>query len=425
MTPRSLLARAGAIAIAGSLAACGARAPRGSTPPAGDEITLYRDRALVSQRVEVDLGPARTAQITVRLPPGLDADQLVVLDAAGLAISGLHVPAGDPAEADAEPPPAPRAPTTVTFTAAAPHAGHFALRLGYLTDTLRWDAAYTMTTTPARERVTVRGAVAIRNESGIPFRDARVFVVDAPLASWRGRLAEQLGSRLRGGAQPAGAAPAPADLGRVTLVPGETRLPLLADDPPRAMRSVLVYDPIGPKLDHKGAAPVRDASLGVVPPATGRVTESFEIARTEATRHTLPGGPVRLLERRPDGSLGVLGEARLFDETTRVAGVDTIPVGTAEGVTGRRVRRELTIDDDTRRLVEEVELTITNHRSAPVDVVLREHLYRGETWALAYYSVPRAEKDGPQQISLRTVVRANSEARVLYVVVYSWADPTP
>jgi hypothetical protein len=409
--------------------ACGARAHRGATPPAGDEITLYRDDALVSQRVDVEVPPASTARVKVLVPPGLEIDQIVVLDRDLLTISELSAAQLDRPEGselpDEDPPPGPKPPTEVTFTVAAPHAGHYVLHLGYVTDTLPWDAAYTMTTTPARDRVTVRGAVAIRNESGIAFHDARLFVVDAPIASWRGRLAEQLGEKLLGAADPATAVAQPADLGQVTLGLGETRLPLLADDPPRAMRSVLVYDPIGTTLDHKGASPVRDAATGITPAPTSRISESFEISRATAMRRSLPGGPVRLLEREPDGSLSLLGEARVFDDATRVAEVDTIAIGTADGVSGRRERRDLSIDDDTQRLVEEFVLTITNKRPRPVDVVLREHLYRGETWALAYYSVQRAEKEGPQQISLRTVVPANSEAKVLYVVVYSWADPIP
>ena len=424
MTRRALLAL-------WMVTACGARAQHGATHAAGDEITLYRDLALVSQRVDIDVPPASTAHVKVLVPPGVELDQLVVLDRDRLAISELATSRrpddSEPTdeESGGEPPPAPRPPTEVTFTAAAPHAGHYVLHLGYVTDTLPWEAVYTMTTTPARDRVTVRGALAIRNESGITFPDAQLFVVDAPLASWRGRLAEQLGDKLLGAAEPATALAQPADLGHATLGLGETRLPLLAEEPPRAMRSVLVYDPIGTTLDHKGPVPVRDAALGVTPAPTSRISESFEITRPGTARHGLPGGPVRLLERARDGSLSLLGEARVFDEATRVAGVDTIEIGTADGVTGRRERRDLAIDDDTKRLVEELVLTITNKRPRPIDVVLREHLYRGETWALAYASVPRAAKEGPQQISLRTVVPANSEARVLYVVVYSWADPTP
>lgn len=393
----SLVALAGCVGHARHAAA---------TAPRGDEITLYRDYALVAQEVGIDAPAATSMHVKVQVPAGLDASQIVVLERGALVVSGLSAAANE-----------------VTLQVTAPRAGHFALRLAYITDALHWDAGYTLTTTAARDRVSLRGAVAIRNETGIAFHDAQVYAVDAALASWRGRLAAQLGSALRGGRD---ATPTePADLGRISLGAAELRVPLLAGEPPRTMHSVLVYDPIGTRLDHKGEAPLRDAATGITPPPTGRISESFEVTRPHDAPRGLPAGPVRLLERRPDGSLGLLGEGRLFDEATRVGEVDTIAIGTADGVTGRRERRDLTVDTDGKRVVEEFVLTVDNKRARPVEVVLREHLYRGETWALAYYSVRRAEKEGPQQISLRTTVPANSAARVLYVVVYSWADPTP
>jgi hypothetical protein len=212
----------------------------------------------------------------------------------------------------------------------------------------------------------------------------------------------------------------PRRLGRFDLVDGDTRIELLANAAPRKMRSVLVYDPIGSKLDHTSAAPFRDASLGVHPGSHAQVTESFEVQRDVVATAGLPAGPVRLLERHADGSLAVLGEARLFDVGTRVATVDTVPVGIAEGVTGKRERRELTDDEDGKRLTEEFVITIDNKRPHPAEVVLREHLYRGQNWTLAYQSAPLAAKEGPQQVSLRLVAPANGQSKVLYVVVYTW-----
>src|SRR5205823_605493 len=188
---------------------------------------------------------------------------------------------------------------------------------------------------------------------------------------------------------------------------------------PRAMRSVLVYDPIGTKLDNPSAQPLRDAALGAQPAST-HITESFEVERDELATAGLPAGPVRLLERRADGTLAVLGEARLFDAATRVADVDTIAVGTAEGVIGHHERRELTVDEANRRIVEEVAIVIDNKRAVPATVLMREHMYRGQNWMLAYYSSASAAKEGPQQIALRAVVPAKMQKKVLYVVVYTW-----
>lgn len=422
------------IVVGGGALGCGPRAVRPTTAPSGDEITMYRDRAVIKQRVELEVPIADHATITVQIAAGVGIEDVVILDRGELTISELRgtssgtppaKPVTDESDEvggdDSEPaePSAAAGPTELTFVVGAPHAGTFAVHLGYVTDRIKWDAAYTMTTTIARDRVTLRGAVAIHNTTGIVLK-ARAYVVDSELGPWRGRIAEQLGSKLAGTTSSTTPIATPRLLGKVELGAGETRVELLPGEPPRPMHSVLVFDPIGTKLDHGGSAPIRDANFGVETSIPTRVTESFEITRKTASSEGLPGGPVRLLQRNTDGSLNVLGEARVFDVATRVAEVDTVAIGTADGVTGRRERRELTIDDADKRLVEEFVLTIKNARPRPVEVVLREHLYRGQNWTLAYQTAREPTKEGPQQISLRTTVPASAETKVLYVVVYTW-----
>lgn len=428
------------LVVVAAAIACGPK-PAGETPSnaarSGGEVVLYRDRALVQQRVELDVPPAGYATVRVKIAAGIDAEDIVVVERDRFTIRELRVP-GDPVapaakkpppddeldeevpeEAPEEPPKVPPAVKEVELVVGAPRAGRFALHLAYLTDRVTWETAYTMTTTPARDRATVRGALAIRNAMGIALPDVAVRVVDAELGSSIRRAAELLANAYAGSEPPTSPAATPRELGRIDLADGETRIELLPDSRPRPMRSVLVYDPIGTDLDRATAAPVRDTALGVGP-ASPRVTESFEVERDTLATRGLPGGPVRLLERRADGTLAVLGEARLFDASTRVAEVDTIPVGTADGVTGQRERREYTYDERTKRLAEDFVITIDNARPRPVEVVVREHLYRGQNWTLAYRSAPVAAKEGPQQISMRMIVPARSQAKLLYVVVYTW-----
>jgi hypothetical protein len=390
------------------VAACGGRVR--VAPPAnaaGDEVTLYRDAAFVHQRVEVDVAPAQVAHVQITVAAGLDADDVVVPDRGELVVKELHATKTDGA-------------TKLELELTAPHAGHYAVHVAYLTDLLAWDVAYTMTTTPARDRASLRGAIAIRNASGVAFTSTHVTAIDAELGNWRGKTMELLSGKLLGAPPTGTPPPTPRDLGTVALGPGQTRIEMLAGAPAQAMRSVLVYDPIGTKLDNTGGTPIRDTALGVKPPASTRVTESFEISRDQRATTGLPAGPVRLLERAPDGALNLLGEARLFDPATRVAEIDTIPVGTADGVTAHRERRELTLDEDGKRLVEEFAIAIDNARPRPVEVVVHEHLYRSQNWSLAYHSAVSAAKEGPQQIALRTVAPAKGQAKIIYVAVYTW-----
>jgi hypothetical protein len=428
--------------VGGLVPACGSSAPRTAQHRAapGDDITLYRDVAVIRQRVTLQL-PATPTTVTVELASGVPADRITLLDRGGITVTGIHARTDPPDDnerderevpelkliEDDEPPPqdGPRLevvkPTKLRLDVSAPRAGTYALVIGYTTDTLHWDVAYTIIASPARDRGELRGALAIRNESGIAFRAEAARVVDSDLAAWRGKTAEHLAASLVGGTRGSTLPATARELGAIALGTGETRVDLVHERG-RRLRSVLVYDPIGTALDNPGPAPLRDLELGIRPRASTRVTESFEVARDARATLGLPGGPVRLLDRGTSGSLAVLGEARLFDAATRVSEVDTIAVGTAADVTGTRERREITVDEDNHRIVEEFMITLDNKRAIPVEVLVREHLYRGQNWVLAYHSAPEASKEGPQQISLRTHVPARTKTKLLYVVVYTWTQ---
>jgi hypothetical protein len=306
-------------------------------------------------------------------------------------------------------------PSTLELVVDAPRAGRFVVTLGYATQLVRWEAAYTITTSPAHDHARLRGTVTIQNSSGVALR-ARTSVVDAELGAWEERWAEQLRAAL------AGVSPAQVavrDLGVVAIAEGETRVELLSGDETRGLRSVLVYDAIGPELDHTGAAPVSDPELGVRTHMATQITESVELERNERTDRGLPGGHGTLVERSGDGALMVLGTARLFDGGAQVARAETVGIGKARGLVGHRARRDWGKNNDQRRFSEEFLVTVASTRPHPVEVVIREHLYRGQNWTLAYQSAP-AKKEGPQQIALRATVPANGEVKVLYVVVYTW-----
>jgi hypothetical protein len=448
------------------LASCGGHphpAPASHAVSRGDDLTLYRDWAVIRQHIEIDI-KGTSATVKAQVAAGVTADQIVVLDRGGISIGTLLVERHDDLEqkikdlvgsasGSDDPPPPPDEdenteepandtaleppqgaedttddeqsdfgkPVQITMEVSAPTPGHYAVDLGYVTNGLSWQAAYTMTANPARDRAVVRGALAIHNKTGIELNATSSRLIDADFGAWRGKSSEQLASQLVG-ATPSSTPPVtPRELGPLVLGTGETRVELLKPLT-RKMSAVLVYDPIGTKNDHTGATPVEDYALGIEAKTPTRITENFEVIRDKKASEGLPAGPVRLLEQRADGSLAVLGESRLYDAASRVADVDTIAVGTAESVEGKRERRELTVDEENKRIVEEFNITVDNQRAYPVRVLLREHLYRGQNWTLAYHSAPDATKEGPQQIAMRTQVPAKSKKNVLYVVVYTWGQ---
>jgi len=349
------------------LAACGHAPPREPVPPSGDELTFYRDVTVVRQRIELH------GRRVVHVPGDVTAKDVRVIE------GHASVEKSEPGQLVI--------------------AGLSSVVLTYTTTSVHWDAAYTLTTTPARDRAELTGTLTIRNPAGVPLHGA-LRVIDADLAS-------------------ASRDTPPLELGSQTLAAVDSHVPLVEATSLR-MHAVLVYDPIGTRLDLPSSAPSRDPNLGVRPLPSTHVVESFEVARDETTSAHLPAGPVRLLERRADGSLLLLGESRLFEASTRAAAVDTIAVGTADGVSAHRERRELTIDDDNKRVVEEFAIAIDNDRAQPARVLIREHMYRGLNWHLAYPAAPVAEKEGDQQIALHALVPAHAKAKQIYTVVYTW-----
>lgn len=369
----------------------GPHASPSNTGASDEGMTLYRDGAKVRTAVVIKATGAAGQRITLVVPPTVDPGEAKLVVTGDLAVSAVDATPSDGLDA----------PSPVTFEIAAGKPGTYQATFEYTLPSLWWAAGYTLTTTPARTQVAMRGMIGLRNKLGTPLARVHVRLVDAYLSA----ASEYKGT--------------PLDLGVRDIPTGESQISLLADDHARPLRSVMVFDPIGVRLDEATSRPNPDPQLGRNLTLSPTVTQSFEIARSSSSPSSLPSGTARLFERAADGQLVLLGEAEMFTTETREARVDTIAVGPADGVTGVRERRELSTDVDNHRVTEEIGITLTNKRPVPVEVIVREHLYRGLNWSIAYQSVPVAAKEGQQQISMRTTVPAHGQAKLIYVVVYT------
>lgn len=307
------------------------------------------------------------------------------------------------------------------------------VEITYPTPRISWSAAYSLIRDKNGAKAALDGAVAIDNRSGVEFPGAAVGVVDNAFEASRTRSANELSKTLLGTAKDDDAKGAGRDLGVVDVQRGQTRMVLTAASHPLALKEILVYDPIGTKIDSPGVMPQKARNYGLETKASTTVLRSFEIALDQQTRETLPAGPVRLFGRGDHGELTPLGAGRMFDRAQGEAKTATVSLGRSPEVKAKRERTDFFIDEEgtvdaakgtrsRRMIIEEFTITLENTGKLPVRVLVREHMYRGETWSLVYYSPPAemVAKEGLQQVGFRVDVAPGAKSRVVYRVMYNW-----
>jgi hypothetical protein len=132
----------------------------------------------------------------------------------------------------------------------------------------------------------------------------------------------------------------------------------------------------------------------------------------------LPAGRIRVSQQdKADGSLEFIGEDIIKhtpkDEDVRVK------LGTAFDVVGERRQTDFTVNTKGRVMEEAFEIKVRNHKDQPVEVIVRENLYRWSQWSLIEKSQPSEKKDA-QTIEFPVKVAADGEAVITYRVRYTW-----
>ncbi|HUQ00906.1 MAG TPA: hypothetical protein VM261_00365 [Kofleriaceae bacterium] len=389
---------AAALVVVPALSSCGgAQHGRGrggaGAGKADVRLTLYRDGAFVEEDVVVDVAAGESGARLPR-PAGVDVGDLMI-ESDDVTVRGWTEVDADGARA-------------IVADVVARAAGPARFTMRYLTDRVSWQASYTLIDDRGRGRL--HGALGLDNRTGRSWANARFSVID----------------RSRPSAPPTAAAfeqRAVAVPGTYAVRPGGQRLDLALHGGALALKPTLVYDPVGTRLDSATMRPQTDEGYGVERWASA-VDESLLVDLSHVADGPLPSGPVRVFTVGEGGALVWRGEGRLLPPAADAELYTTVAVGRSPQVTGTRKRTDFAIDHDALRLIEEVTVTLHNAGDRPVDVLVREHLYRGQCWTLAYYSTAVAKKEGAQQIGLGVDVPAGGDATVMYRVLYEWDERT-
>lgn len=385
----------------------------------GDELL----RGWIGREVEVTTASGRIAAPLLAVFP----DHLVLGDAAGVHLVARPAQVRGPAGSGEGG--APR----LRWTLAARRPGARELEAVYAARKLEWHAAYSLVLEAQdRKRGWLHGWLSIANRTGADLKAGRAILADRPFVRPK---PPAVAAPAPPGPQatapvPPPAAPEPPPGRRIPLaVPlaipagAQLELPLLAGGArPVGATTTAVFDPIGDRLDQARRRPVGSRGYGSLGEGERPLDTYVEVDLSAAglSAAELPPGDVVVLERSKSGELAPLGRARAFHHASQ-SGILRLAIGTVPDLVGRRRVTEFTRDDSGRRLVEELRIEIENRRAVAADVLVREHLYRGLNWAIAYFNQAGSlSKEGPQEIHVRLHVPARSKRAIVYRVVYTW-----
>jgi hypothetical protein len=132
----------------------------------------------------------------------------------------------------------------------------------------------------------------------------------------------------------------------------------------------------------------------------------------------LPKGKVRVYKMDDaDGTLEFVGED-LVDHTPKDETV-LVKLGEAFDVVGDRKQTDFTIDKRGHSMTETFQITLKNHKSTPVHVIVKENLFRWTKWEIATKSDDFTKTDA-RTITFDVDVAPDVPKIVTYTVKYSW-----
>lgn len=319
---------------------------------------------------------------------------------------------------------------TLEWDVTAVRAGTHRARVAYQTGGITWWADYNLLFTPGADAnsgfVDVGAWVSIINQSGASYEDARLKLVagevnraqPAPLPRAKGAMVAMTMEADTGFEEKAFFEYHLYTLGRPTTLPNNSTKQLELFDAAKRVpaRKKLVYS--GAQGFGYGGGPVTDREFL---PASNRKVDvwlEFKNDQKSGLGVPLPAGRVRVSQLdTADGSLEFVGEDAIGhtpkDEEVRVK------LGTAFDIVGERRQVDFSVDTRARVMEETFEIKLRNHKAEPVEVLVRESLYRWSNWKVLSSSLPYEKKDA-STIEFPVRIEKDGEAALTYRVRYSW-----
>jgi len=304
-------------------------------------------------------------------------------------------------------------------------------KVTYQTKGITWRADYSVVLNATDTAADVGAWVTILNQSGASYPNAKLKLVagdvqrvEPPQQLYRGRamaMAEAAQEADTGFAEKSFFEYHLYTLGRPTSI-GDNSTKQIELFPSRnnvPATKTFVYYGLAPEMRFWiSPEPNRDRNLGTQSNKKVDVYVQLENSEKNGLGIPLPAGRIRAYKKDDaDGSLEFIGED-VIQHTPKNEKV-LVKLGSAFDIVGERKQTDFKADMDDDWIEEEYEITLRNHKKEPVDIIVKENLFRWSTWEVLRSS-DAFEKQDSRTIHIPVRIGPDGTKRVTYRVRYTW-----
>ncbi len=322
---------------------------------------------------------------------------------------------------------------TLVWNTASTIGGDQTARITYQTEGVTWWADYNLVFSEGananKGTLDIGAWVSILNQSGASYGDARLKLVAGDVQ--RSPRDNNLAMRQMARSEVTESAGAPSfqeksffeyhlyTLSEPTTIPDSSTKQLELFAPPRGVPcdKILVFAGQDENL-WWGGEPLSEQTYGVQSKSTVDVYLRFKNDEKSGMGMPLPAGRIRVSKLdQDDGGLEFIGED-VIKHTPRNEQV-LIRLGQAFDIVGERKQTDYRFDSGRNRIDETIEIEVRNRKAEPVQVVIKERMYRWTNWEFLGQTPPHEKLDA-RTVHFPVTIEANGKATVKFTVRYSW-----
>lgn len=319
---------------------------------------------------------------------------------------------------------------TLVWNVETDQPGQHDAQVTYQTDGLTWRADYNVVVNQDDTRADIGAWVSILNESGASYPNAKLKLVAGDVQ----RLAPPEQSYRLGMAQMAEQSRADTGfaeksffeyhlytLGRATSLANNStkQIELFPTRNAVPVTKTFVYYGVPQQFRLMvWPQPNQDRNLGTQSNKKVDVYLQINNAETSGLGIPLPAGRLRVYKQdEADGSNEFIGED-VIAHTPKDEEL-LVKLGSAFDIVGERKQTNFTVDERAHVMTESFEITLRNHKTEPVTVIVKENLFRWANWEITESS-DKWEKRDYRTIHIPVQVPVDGEKKVTYTVKYTW-----